>query len=123
MGERCRRRINIPGQYIGSVTTLIDPSTHSIINITQDDHLLSYGLAVRQVVVVGDGVFIRTIGVGNNTSAVLSVLNVAFSVAAFSQSISDRLRTVVAARFVVIQAWDVDSRGSRPSTWWEFVVG
>ena len=80
-------RINLPlYDHVGSVITLINPASNSIINITRDDHLLSYAIAVRQVVIIGDGIYIRTIGVGNNTNLFLSIASVAGSGFAFSQS-------------------------------------
>ncbi len=62
----------IPG--VGSVRTLVDDANYRLTNRTEDDHLFK-GTVTRSLVVTDDAIYVRTVGVGANTSWGIRALN------------------------------------------------
>jgi hypothetical protein len=81
----------IPG---GHIRTYVEEGTHSIINVTEPDHLLHDGLVQRRIVVEGDKVVLRTFGIGNNSSGMRAWANENLANVPFAES-TDRVRAAV----------------------------
>jgi len=87
--------VNIPilGN-IGDVVTIVDTNTKTIVNVTQDNHDFRYGFVQREIVQIGERVYVRTIGVGNNLTFIKSVLNQYGASLAFSESTANIMRYI-----------------------------
>ncbi len=81
----------IPG---GHVVTYVEEGTHSIINVTEPDHVLRDGLVQRRIVVEGDKVVLRTFGIGNNSSNTRAWLNEKGASLPFAES-TDRIKAAM----------------------------
>ena len=81
----------IPG---GHVVTYVEEGTHSIINVTEPDHVLRDGLVQRRIVVEGDKVVLRTFGIGNNSSNTRAWLNEKGTSLPFAES-TDRIKAAM----------------------------
>jgi hypothetical protein len=64
--------VTVPG--LGPVIQEVNAATKTVTNITTPDHVLYPGTVERSVVVEGNKVFIRTVGVGTGPMAGLNVL-------------------------------------------------
>ena len=79
---------------IGDVVTIVDTNTKTIVNVTQDNHDFRYGFVQREIVQIGERVYVRTIGVGNNLTFIKSVLNQYGASLAFSESTANIMRYI-----------------------------
>ena len=59
----------------GTVYHLVDAAALTVYNITKSDHPLRYGEVARSIIVRNGQLTIRTIGEGNNISAVRALTN------------------------------------------------
>ena len=75
--------IGVPG---GEVRTFIEPSSYSIVNVTQPGHKFQNGIVQRQIVMKDGGIYVNTFGVGNNRSPLYKMLNVELAEPAFFNS-------------------------------------
>ncbi len=89
-----RHPVSLAGFPGGHVRSYVEDGTHSIINVTEPDHVLRDGLVQRRIVVEGDKVVLRTFGIGNNSSGPKAELNTQAAGLAFAES-TDRIRAVV----------------------------
>ena len=70
----------------GHVQTWLEPSSRSIVNVTQPDHFLHAGMVLRQIVREGDSIYVRTIGIGINDSEWKKHFNEQFGSLAFVEA-------------------------------------
>lgn len=89
-----RSPVSFGGFRGGRIRTHVEEETHSIINVTEPDHVFHDGLVQRRIVVEGDQVVLRTFGIGNNSSKFMAGANEEGAGVAFAES-TDRIRAVV----------------------------
>jgi hypothetical protein len=89
-----RSPVSFGGLRGGRIRTHVEEETHSIINVTEPDHVFRDGLVQRRIVVEGDKVVLRTFGIGNNSSKFMAGANEEVAGVAFAES-TDRIRAAV----------------------------
>ncbi len=89
--DGARNPVSFGGFAGGHIRTYVEAGTHSIINVTENDHVFRDGLVQRRIVVEGDKVVLKTFGIGNNVSEFKATANVLGAGPAFQES-TDRIR-------------------------------
>jgi len=59
-------RVTALGMELGDMTVTLSPETHSIFNVTAENHIMYDGHVQRQLVVRDGSIYVRTHGAGNN---------------------------------------------------------